>query len=306
MGLAPGGDGFRLWQDAGIFQAVHSMLSEPHPGEAVWVEMYEFGRRDLAAELLAASGRGAEVRLIVDPTVSASVRTAARLANAGLAVRAYPVDDRRHQIDHVKLLLVGGEALVGGMNWGSGSAANHDYALEIRSPPAVARLRAIFEQDWALAGGHPAPLPAEVGAVLQTAPGEEIRHALLAAIWGAHRSLVAEVFTLTDPEVLAALAAAHRRGVRVRLLLDPGQEVNRAAFGLLLAAGVEARWYPAPAGTKLHAKAALFDGALLLLGSANWSQGGLSFNHELDIATREAVAAAVFGRRFERDWQAGA
>src|SRR5262245_13096677 len=38
-------------------------------------------------------------------TVPASAATADGLLAAGLAVRAYPVDDRRHQIDHVKLLL---------------------------------------------------------------------------------------------------------------------------------------------------------------------------------------------------------
>jgi phosphatidylserine/phosphatidylglycerophosphate/cardiolipin synthase-like enzyme len=71
---------------------------------------------------------------------------------------------------------------------------------------------------------------------------------------------------------------------------------------LLHAAGVEARWYPVPPGTKLHAKAVLFDGRRLLLGSANWSQGGLSVNHELDLVSDDAQAASAFAKRFEQDW----
>src|SRR5438105_12063107 len=113
----PAGRDFRLWQDASIFDCIRQLLARPAAGQTVWVEMYEFGRPDLEAALLAARARGADVRLIVDPTVSVSARTASALAAAGLPVRDYPVDESRHQIDHVKLLLVGGEALVGGMNW---------------------------------------------------------------------------------------------------------------------------------------------------------------------------------------------
>ncbi|MBO0684043.1 MAG: phospholipase D family protein, partial [Candidatus Dormibacteraeota bacterium] len=134
---APAGRDFRLWQDASIFDCVRRMLSRSGPGQVVWVEMYEFGRADLASDLLAARARGADVRLIVDRTVSVSARTADRLAAAGLTVRAYPVDESRYQIDHVKLVLAGGEALVGGMNWGSASSANHDYALETAVGPVL-------------------------------------------------------------------------------------------------------------------------------------------------------------------------
>jgi cardiolipin synthase len=301
---APAGRDFRLWQDASIFTEVTSMLGSAAPGQRLWVEMYEFGRPDLASALVAARDRGAEVRVIVDRTVPQSGRTADRLASAGLAVRAYPVDDRRHQIDHVKLLISADEALVGGMNWGQHSYANHDYAFQTRRPEVLFRLGAIFEQDWALAAGRAAPLPASGGVVAQTAPGEEVRALLVGAIQGAVRSLLAEVFVLTDPDVLAGLAAAVRRGVGVRILLDPAQDSNLAPFRLLRTSGVAVRWYPVPPGAKLHAKAGLFDGRRLIVGSANWSQGGLSVNHELDLMAEDPLAAAAFADRFERDWAA--
>jgi phosphatidylserine/phosphatidylglycerophosphate/cardiolipin synthase-like enzyme len=266
--------------------------------------MYEFGRADLASALLAARSRGADVRLIVDRTVGESARTADHLASAGLAVRAYPVDDSRHQIDHVKLLISTDEALVGGMNWGRHSSANHDYAFQTREPDVLRRLRAIFEQDWSLAGGRAAPLASSVGPVAQTTPGHEVRDLLLAVLKSAASSVAVEVFVLTDPDVLAALAAAFRRGVQVRLLLDPGQDSNLAPFRLLRATGVPVRWYPVPPGAKLHAKAGLFDRRRLLVGSANWTQSGLSVNHELDLMAEDPLAAAAFAARFESDWAA--
>lgn len=304
--ISVGPGALRLWQDAAIFTSVRELIDGARPGEPVWVEMYEFGRADLAAALRQARDRGADVRVIVDRTVSVSARTADRLLAAGLAVRAYPVDDRRHQIDHVKLLLVGSAALVGGMNWGATSYRNHDYAFETNSAAVLQRLRAIFDQDWSLAGGQPAPLAAAGGSVAQTAPGEEIRARLMQSLASASRSVQAEVFVLSDPDVVASLAAARRRGVRVRVLLDPGQEVNKPDFDLLRAAGAEVRWYPVPPGAKLHAKAALFDGRRLLVGSANWSLSGLSVNHELDLLFDDRKAAAAFASRFETDWSVSA
>jgi phosphatidylserine/phosphatidylglycerophosphate/cardiolipin synthase-like enzyme len=295
--------GLRLWQDAAIFDAVHSLLRDAR--RRVWVEMYEFDRRDLVVALARARSLGADVRVIVDPSVAVSVRTERRLLGMGLAVRFYPLDDRRHQIDHVKLLLTDSEAVAGGMNWGLHSDRNHDYALEIRAPPLLTRLEAIFEQDWSLAGGIPRPVVEAPGTVLQTAPGQEIRGALMGALHSARTTVSAEVFVLTDADVIAGLAAARRRGAVVRVLLDPGQDVNRPAFALLGAAGVAVHWFRVGPGAKLHAKAGLFDDRLLL-GSANWSVSGLSVNHELDLETDDRAVTAAFKARFDEDWRSAA
>jgi phosphatidylserine/phosphatidylglycerophosphate/cardiolipin synthase-like enzyme len=294
-----------LHQDAEIFSAI-ARLGAAATGR-LWVEMYEFGRADLVSMLGAAHAAGHDVRLVYDPSVAVTARTAKRLAALGVPVRAYPLDDRRHQIDHVKLLLTDSTGLVGGMNWGATSARNHDYALETRAPTDLARLVAIFEQDWALAGGHPAPLKAAPPGerVLETAPGADVRGRLVALIAGARQEVEAEIFVLTDPDVEAALAAAHRRGVRVRVLLDPRQDGNPAAIAVLHSAGVEARSYPIPAGAKLHAKVLRAD-SRLLVGSANWTLSGLGVNHELDLEVADPQPVSAFAARFASDWaQAG-
>jgi len=293
----------RLWQDRAIFEAVTAELTGA--SSRVLVEMYEFGRPDLEAALLSAQKRGVEVRLIVDPTVTQSVGTARRLTAAGLPVRLYPVDDRVGQIDHVKLLIADVRALVGGMNWGAHSDRNHDYALELADGASLTRLSAIFEQDWALAGGDPRPLPTASGSIAQTAPGAEIRAGLERWLRNASESIRAEIFALTDGEVIRLLVAAHRRGVGVRVLLDPSESVNRPAYSRLLSAGVPVRWFRPEAGGKLHAKALGTD-AQLLLGSANWSRHGLDVNHELDVTTADQTAVAAYRAKFEIDWEGAA
>jgi phosphatidylserine/phosphatidylglycerophosphate/cardiolipin synthase-like enzyme len=148
-------------------------------------------------------------------------------------------------------------------------------------------------------------LAAVTGEIAQTAPGEEIRGMLDTALSDARREVLAEVFTLTDPEVIAELAAAHRRGVTVRVLLDPNQPYNLRGYDMLKSSGVEVRWYPIPQGALLHAKIGLFD-AELVLGSANWTLSGLGVNHELDIETPDPDAVAAYRSRFASDWSRSA
>jgi phosphatidylserine/phosphatidylglycerophosphate/cardiolipin synthase-like enzyme len=289
----------RLWQDADIFLLVSRLIGSARA--RVLVEMYELGRPDVVQALSGAEARGVHVRVIVDPTVKASRQSAVRLISFGVDARSYPVDDKRHQIDHVKLLIVDGEAVVGGMNWGRHSDRNHDFVLETRIDFEVFRLAAIFEQDWALSGSRPAPLAFLVGAVAQTSPGGEIRAMLESAVNHAVHRVLAEVYTLTDPEVIAELVDAQRRGALVRVILDPNQAYNLHAHVVLRAGAVEVRWYPVPRGTLLHAKIGLFDGELVL-GSANWTLSGLGVNHELDIETDDAAAVSAYAARFETDW----
>jgi len=220
----------RLWQDGAIFQLVGRMIDSAHA--RVLVEMYELGRTEIVASLGAAKARGVVVRVITDPTVRASRDSSGQLDLLGVASRAYPIDDGRHQIDHVKLLIADAEAAVGGMNWGRHSERNHDYVLETRVAADVDRLALVFEQDWALAGGHPAPLPAWTGAVAQTFPGTGIRDVLEAALGRAARRVLAEVYTLTDPAVIAEL---DRESTRRRRPPDPGSEPGVQPLSVLAA-----------------------------------------------------------------------
>ena len=289
----------RLWEDASIFTLVGDMIGSAR--RRVLVEMYELGRTDLVRALEADAARGVAVRVITDPTVSASRRSAAMLDAAGVPERVYPVDDSRHQIDHVKLLIVDDTAAAGGMNWGAHSDRNHDYVLETRIKGELDRLVRIFEQDWALSGGSPSPIASVTGEIGQTSPGEEIRAMLESALGNATHRVLAEIYTLTDPEIVSLLVQAHSRGADVRVLLDPNQAYNLHAFSLLRDAHVGVRLYPIPPGALLHAKIGLFDGELVL-GSANWTLSGLGVNHELDIETGDPAATAAYASRFEADW----
>jgi cardiolipin synthase A/B len=274
---------------------------------SIHVEIYEFGQRGLATALIAAKSRGVSVTVIDDPSELSTVATAARLRIAGVDVVDYPV--RKLMIDHVKLLVVDAAvAVVGGINWGVKSPANHDYDAEARGP-VVHNLDRVFARDLVTCGRDIAvPDPVADGAidVAATLPGAEIRPLALGLIDGAQHALDLELFVLTDTGVVHALEAAALRGVAVRVLLDPSQPSSDAAYAALQSDGIQVRWYRSH-GELLHAKAIVADASSVLFGSANWSGGGFARNHELDIDLVSApVVAAEMLAQMNLDWAASA
>ncbi len=278
-----------------------------HARRSIDLELYEFQRRDLAELLLDARDRGVTVTAIKDPSERSSRTTWAELEQGGVKVVAFPLE--RMTIDHVKLLIVDGvRAIVGGINWGTRSSRNHDFDV-LAVGPVVDNLERVFKQDLALAG-EPAVIPSpsadRLVQVLTTHPGEGIRAAALAAIGAAHHSIDIEMFVLSDRLVLEALVSAARRGVHLRVLLDPGQPQNAAAMGPLQSAGALVRFYLQAGDELLHAKLGIFDAGAVLFGSCNWSRSGFTRNHELDLLVFDPTLARTFLSRLEQDWAASA
>ena len=274
---------------------------------SVHVEVYEFNHRQLVDAVLAARVRGVDVTVIDDPSEVSSAATAQRLRAGGVSVVDYPV--RKLMIDHVKLLVVDARvAVVGGINWGAASPANHDYDAMVTGP-AVHNLDRVFDRDLVTCGvtaSIPAPQLDAGIIVASTLPGAEIRPLALQLIDGAARTLRLELFVLTDTSIVHALETARQRGVDVRLLLDPSQHSSDPGYQSLVAAGVPVRWYRSH-GELLHAKAIVADSDGVLFGSANWSGGGFDRNHELDIEMLDApVIAQQIQSQMALDWAASA
>ena len=292
-----------LTDSATAFAAIGQALG--HAQRSIDLELYEFQRLDLAAMLLAARDRGVTVTAIKDPSERSSATVWAQLEQGGVKVVTFPLE--RLTIDHVKLLIVDGvRAIVGGINWGTHSPNNRDFDV-LGTGPVVDNLERVFKQDLALAG-EPAVIPSPAAdrlvQVLTTHPGEGIRAAALAAIAGAQQSIDIEMFVLSDRVVLEALVSAARRGIHLRVLLDPTQPQNAAALGLLKLAGAAVRFYQQSGDELLHAKVGIFDAATVLFGSCNWSRSGFTRNHELDLLVNEPSLARAFLSRIEQDWAA--
>ena len=132
---------------------------------------------------------------------------------------------------------------------------------------------------------------------------------------GAQKTLDLEQFYLStwphEPmdDVLDALGAAVKRGVRVRLLLDASmyRTYPRAADSLAKVPGLAVRLvdYRRIAGGIQHSKFFLVDGETTFLGSQNFDWRALKHIHELGVRIRDRRVTADFQRVFELDWAMG-
>ena len=252
-----------------------------------------------------------------------------KLKEAGVEVHFYPIQEpsgknKFAQINHVKMMIVDGdEAIIGGMNWGSHSPVNHDVDVKIQGP-IVDKMEYVFNKDYAVSGGKN-PLPVEKTAAhpegkslisLATGshePGErQIKAALHRAIRDSKESIQAELFFLTDWSIIGALKEACERGVKVELLLNPseieGRKFNEKACDDLRAAGATVKWFvpDAETGSKLHAKLGIFDGEEVILGSANWTGNGLTWNREANVNIVDENVAGYYQKMFKADFKEGA
>lgn len=132
-------------------------------------------------------------------------------------------------------------------------------------------------------------------------PGEACRERIRALLDGARKSVDICVFTITDDRISERIAAAHQRGVAVRIItdndksLDEGSDARRLERG-----GVPLRVDRSE--HHMHHKYALFDARVLVTGSYNWTRSAALYNRENIVVTREQRLVETFRRDFDALW----
>src|SRR5208337_1409659 len=96
---------------------------------------------------------------------------------------------------------------------------------------------------------------------------------ILDAVNRAEKSLRIKMFTFSDPQLLHAVIAAHRRGVQVRIMLNParrsGEAENEQSRKMLTDAGVSVI-DSNPAFDLTHEKSMVVDDKAAWVMSLNW------------------------------------
>jgi phosphatidylserine/phosphatidylglycerophosphate/cardiolipin synthase-like enzyme len=107
--------------------------------------------------------------------------------------------------------------------------------------------------------------------------------------------------------VLRSLADAKRRGTDARLLIGGSRDVfdialtAEAARSRALHHGVPCRWLQSRPVRGSHVKLVVADDEVLL-GSHNWSTGGLGVQTQDSVRIRSLALASVLAVEFERQW----
>jgi cardiolipin synthase len=254
---------------------------------SIGLEMYECCDAGLTHELILAARRGVQVRVLLDATEKHSKVAFQELATAGIRVKQSEIPGG---INHIKLLVVDKQiVLTGGMNWGPESWYNHDLDIEFRHAPSA--FDELFAADFE---GTVDRRREERSSPL--VHDDQIKPELLSLIQSARKTVDVEIFSFSDRDVVRALAQDAERGVKVRVVLDPRQTVNRTTAALLAAQGVRIRFFDAHHNL-LHAKVCAVDDHNVLLGSANFTYHGFAVNHELDVV----FSSAAIGEAISRD-----
>jgi cardiolipin synthase A/B len=128
---------------------------------------------------------------------------------------------------------------------------------------------------------------------------------ILEAINNTKKSLRIKMFVFSDPTLLSAVIAAHRRGVSVRIMLNParrsGEEENTETRKELDAAGVEVI-DSNPAFDVTHEKSMVVDDETAYVKSLNWQTKNLTETRDYAIVTRDKDEVAEIIECFEADW----
>ncbi len=288
----------------------------------------DVGERFKAA-LAAAAHRGVEVYCIYDGFANLVVHPGFKNFPHAMKVLRYPTypaglrfwNFSRYGRDHRKILVVDDEtAFVGGFNIGSAYATEwRDSHVQVTGA-AVGDLKRAFADFWNLNRRRRFGL-SERPLLLET-PSEwepeirvhrnvprlwmfPIRGMYLEAINKATKNIwLTHAYFLPDADLLAAITAASRRGVDVRILLPLKSNhivadwISRGFYSELLASGVQVLRYR---DAMVHAKTATIDGSWSTVGTANLDTLSLTGNYEINLEVIDEAFAAQMERIFLHD-----
>ncbi len=140
---------------------------------------------------------------------------------------------------------------------------------------------------------------------------EKAEAPVLELIKNATKSIDMSMYLLSNQSVIDALAAAAKRGIQVRLILDRNPfnpetpheplQTNQNAAKALIKEGVRVGWSD-PAFRFNHSKYFLVDRSVALVSTANFTNHGLNMNRELLVSVKSPSDVAELVKTFNGDW----
>jgi cardiolipin synthase A/B len=128
---------------------------------------------------------------------------------------------------------------------------------------------------------------------------------LLDAIRLASKSLRIKMFTFSDPVLMQAVIAAHNRGVKVRVMLNPsrrsGEKENDATHQILTDAGV-AVLDSNPVFDVTHEKSMVIDDQSAFIQSLNWQTKNFTRTRDYAVVTQHKHEVDEVIECFDADW----
>ncbi len=143
--------------------------------------------------------------------------------------------------------------------------------------------------------------------IIYFSPDDDVRTKLLNVIQQEQQHIAIAVFTFTDKEIAHALVDAHKRGIKVELVIDAVCLRDRYnKIGILCDAGISVYVYNAQYAKKglsssMHHKFVLFDSCVTVwTGSCNFTRSAYDSNQENVVLLTGAQVVQKFTHQFGR------
>jgi cardiolipin synthase len=233
---------------------------------SIGLSLFRCNDKDVFAELRRASARGVAVEVLVTSRAKGGKKKLKKLWDALEATGAalHPYNDSVVKYHAKYLIADDGPALVSSLNFTRKCFSRTCDAIVITHDPAViSGLRDLMAADR-----QSRPIPASVPPRLIVGP-ERARRQIIELVEGARESIRVIDAKLTDPGLLALLAARRAQGLRVEI------------YG--------AKRY---ADLRSHGKLMLIDGRLAVVGSLALAALSLDFRREVAIIVDQPEAIA--------------
>jgi len=128
---------------------------------------------------------------------------------------------------------------------------------------------------------------------------------ILKTLEGAKKSLDIKMFQFTDHVLIEAVIAAHKRGLKVRVMLNPsrftGEHDNDEAFEFFKNAKVNVK-ETNPKYPITHEKSMVVDGCQAFIMSLNWAPKYFGLTRDYGLVTNDPDEVAEVAGCFEADW----
>ncbi len=302
-----------------IASSRHTLLVQPASSRGPILEMinkaqrtldlviYEMDDTEIMDAMMNAAKRGVKVRAIFDVRSKHFIpnpnpATMKTLAAGGVSVKE--ASAALFPITHQKTLVADNSAAIV-MTFNlcpDYFGGTRDFGIRTTDPNEVSGIARTFEDDW---NGKAYK---NVSSPLVWSP-DNARKKLLGLINSAAATLDIYSLEVKDKEVVSALGAAVKRGVKVRLiaarLLEGGRDVNAEGLARVREAGVLAKSMQT---LFVHGKMIMADygtpSASVYVGSQNFSASSLDRNRELGIISVNREVLKGIKDVFDSDWDA--
>lgn len=282
--------------------------------------VHEVDMISVAQKLAERSRTGIDVQIVVEETWWRNPKnTAARLVLEKSQVKVI-LDTKKSGLMHNKFLIADDRHVWTGSSNMTETCLlyNPNSNLWIDSPELAANYAVEFDRErlgnFGKRGTPQSVLPhAEVrvgSSRIQSffTPWMDPTPAIVERINGSSKSVEVMCYVFTSQDIGEALVRAHKRGVKVRALLDnlfssPGSVARwkYVPFQALRNEGIEVKFDDED--SKFHHKVVVVDGKTVVVGSFNLSVSAVQDNNENLLIIDAPVVARQYQQEFERWWK---